>query len=173
MLVGDLIAVVLATYDDLGAFPGRVRVSVPRIATADGAATNLALNLHKLATNSVKCGALSPGTGTADIACTVLENDVALVWTEHDGPKVTEPNEPGFGSKLVARLLAQIGGTLSYDWSKSGMSVTMKYEKRTTGGLAERCKIVLPTRFRMPDATGGGGNFRRNQQSGSTSPDPE
>lgn len=128
-LVGDLISVVLAPYDDMGAFTGRVRVSVPRIATGDGAAINLALILHELATNSVKYGALSVGSGTIDVTCTVRENDVVLVWTEHGGPKVSEPAEMGFGSKLVARMVARLGGTFSSDWSTGCVIVKMKKDR--------------------------------------------
>lgn len=128
-LVGDLISVVLAPYDDMGAFSGRVRVSVPRIATGDGAATNLALILHELATNSVKYGALSVGTGTVDITCTVQENDVVLVWTEHGGPAVAEPCERGFGSKLVTRMVARLGGSFSPEWSTNGIIVKLDMKK--------------------------------------------
>jgi hypothetical protein len=40
-LLGDLFTVLLAPYDDLGAFSGRVRVSVPRMAVGEQAATTL------------------------------------------------------------------------------------------------------------------------------------
>ena len=52
----------LAPYDDLGAFSGRIRVSVPRMGVGEAAATTLALVIHELATNSVKYGALSVET---------------------------------------------------------------------------------------------------------------
>ncbi|MEG3086421.1 sensor histidine kinase [Sphingomonas sp. PB4P5] len=128
-LVGDLISVVLAPYDGLAALSGRVRVSVPRIATGDGAATNLALILHELATNSVKYGALSVCAGTIDITCTVRDNDVALVWTERGGPTIAKATEAGFGSKLIARLTARLGGSCSTDWSAGGVTVTLTMKK--------------------------------------------
>ena len=68
-LLGDLIAVLLAPYDDMGAFSGRVRVSVPRMGVGEGTANTLALVLHELATNSLKYGALSSETGTLDVSC--------------------------------------------------------------------------------------------------------
>lgn len=58
-LLGDLLTVLLAPYDDMGAFSGRVRVSVPRMGVGEQAATTLALVIHELATNSLKYGALS------------------------------------------------------------------------------------------------------------------
>ena len=52
-LLGDLISVLLAPYDDLGTFTGRVRVSVPKIGVGENTATTLALVIHELATNSL------------------------------------------------------------------------------------------------------------------------
>jgi two-component sensor histidine kinase len=63
-LLGDLITVLLAPYDDVGAFSGRIRVSVPRMGVGEQAATTLALVMHELATNSLKYGALSSPEGT-------------------------------------------------------------------------------------------------------------
>jgi len=57
-LLGDLLAILLAPYDDMGAFSGRIRVSVPRMGVGEAAATTLALVVHELATNSLKYGAL-------------------------------------------------------------------------------------------------------------------
>ncbi|MDO9588156.1 MAG: HWE histidine kinase domain-containing protein, partial [Brevundimonas sp.] len=56
-LLGDLLSVLLAPYDDLGAFSGRIRVSVPRMGVGEQAANALALIVHELATNSLKYGA--------------------------------------------------------------------------------------------------------------------
>ena len=58
-LLADILAVLLAPYDDMGAFSGRIRISVPRMGVGEKAATTLALVLHELATNSLKYGALS------------------------------------------------------------------------------------------------------------------
>ncbi|WP_328518519.1 hypothetical protein [Pararhizobium qamdonense] len=53
-LLGDIITVLLAPYDDDGAFAGRVRVAVPRLGVGETAATGLALVIHELATNALK-----------------------------------------------------------------------------------------------------------------------
>jgi two-component sensor histidine kinase len=87
-LLGDLLTVLLAPYDDMGAFSGRVRVSVPRMGVGEQAATTLALVVHELATNSLKYGALSSPTGTLDVSCTAHDTEVIVVWTEHGGPSV-------------------------------------------------------------------------------------
>jgi two-component sensor histidine kinase len=127
-LLGDLISVLLRPYDNLGAFSGRVRVSVPRMGIGEAAATNLALVLHELATNSVKHGALSVAAGLLDVACLIESETAIIVWTERGGPLVTPPaDEKGFGSKLLGRIVAShFRGEVSYNWSPEGLIVTLK-----------------------------------------------
>ncbi len=77
-LLGDLFTVLLAPYDDQGAFAGRVRVAVPRMGIGSNTSTALALVIHEFATNSLKYGALSQDTGTLDISCVLEETQVLL-----------------------------------------------------------------------------------------------
>jgi two-component sensor histidine kinase len=130
-LLGDLIAVLLAPYDDMGAFSGRVRVSVPRMGVGEGTANILALILHELATNSLKYGALSAATGTLDVSCTEGGDDIILVWTERGGPQVEAPDgKDGYGTKMVARVLANhLSGDISRDWSPEGAIITLRMNK--------------------------------------------
>lgn len=130
-LLGDLLTVLLAPYDDLGAFAGRIRVAVPRMGVGENTATTLALVVHELATNSVKYGALSADTGTLDVSCLAEKTDAVVVWTERGGPPVVAPQElRGFGSKLVSRsIVGQLGGAIEYDWSPNGLIVTLRMLK--------------------------------------------
>lgn len=130
-LLGDLFAVLLAPYDDMGAFSGRIRVSVPRMGVGEAAATTLALVTHELATNSLKYGALSVASGTLDISCTADSSEVVVVWTERGGPPVVAPTgSGGFGSKLVNRSMsAQLGGSIDCDWSEEGVVITLRMNK--------------------------------------------
>lgn len=127
-LLGDLIAVLLAPYDDSGAFSGRIRVAVPRMGIGEQAATTLALVVHELATNSLKYGALSVGAGLLDIAGEASEDEVCIVWTERGGPQVKQPHPgSGYGSKLLQRSVAgQLAGTIETDWSDEGVIVTVR-----------------------------------------------
>jgi two-component sensor histidine kinase len=131
-LLGDLIAVLLAPYDDLGAFKGRLRVAVERTGVGQGAATGIALVLHELATNSMKYGALSSPTGTLDISSVSEGDDILLTWLERGGPEVATPQTAGgFGSKLVQRTVrGQLGGRIEYDWDASGLIVTLRMDRR-------------------------------------------
>lgn len=129
-LLGDLISVLLAPYDDLGAFSGRIRVSVPRMGVGEGAANALALVLHELATNSLKYGALSSAAGLLDVSC-ASEDYVVIVWTESGGPPVTGPvGEPGYGSTLVSKVMAnQLGGSIEREWPPDGAIITLRLDK--------------------------------------------
>lgn len=130
-LLGDLLSVLLTPYDDLGAFSGRIRVAVPRLGIGEGAATNLALVIHELATNSLKHGALSRDTGLLDIGCTVQGDQVVLVWTERGGPPVEPPQaSTGFGSKLLDRIVNRhFKGSVEYQWPVEGLVATVRVQK--------------------------------------------
>ena len=127
-LLGDLLSVLLAPYDDLGAFSGRIRVSVPRMRVGDAATTIFALIVHELATNSLKYGALSVDKGTLDVSSTARDEAVTIVWTESGGPKVKAPiHEPGYGTKLIEQsIMDSLQGSIEYDWVETGLVVTMK-----------------------------------------------
>jgi two-component sensor histidine kinase len=127
-LLADLLSLLLAPYDDQGAFAGRIRIAVPRMGVGEGAATNLALIIHELATNSVKYGALSIGEGTLQVTGAVKKGELVLVWAENGGPEVTvAPETEGFGSRMVSRSLSrQFDGAASYDWQPEGLVVTLR-----------------------------------------------
>ena len=130
-LLGDLLSVLLAPYDEKGASV-RIRVSVPKMNVGEASSTTLALVIHELATNSAKYGALSVASGTLDVSSNANDNDeVVVMWTERGGPPVVKPVKlQGFGSKLVHRsMAAQLGGTIAFDWSEEGVVATLRMSK--------------------------------------------
>ncbi|MBR0954892.1 PAS domain-containing protein [Bradyrhizobium canariense] len=129
-LLGDLISVLLAPYDEKGASV-RIRVSVPKMNVGEASSTALALVMHELATNSAKYGALSLSSGTLDVSCNAHEDEVLVKWTERGGPPVVAPAKlEGFGSKLVHRsMAAQLGGAITFDWSEEGLVVILRMSK--------------------------------------------
>jgi two-component sensor histidine kinase len=129
-LLGDLLTVLLAPYDDLGAFSGRIRVSVPRMSVGEAAITMISLIVHELATNSLKYGALSADMGTLDVSCSAHDEAVTVVWTESGGPKVKAPTgKGGYGSKLIERsVTGPLRGSIDYDWVEEGVVVTLKVD---------------------------------------------
>jgi two-component sensor histidine kinase len=130
-LLGDLLSVLLAPYDDLGAFSGRIRVAVERMGVGEAAATSLALVVHELATNSLKYGALSVEAGTLDVSSTSDGAMISLIWMERGGPAVTAPPQrEGFGSKLVDRSVGrQLSGSIDYDWDDGGLTATLRLDR--------------------------------------------
>jgi two-component sensor histidine kinase len=129
-LLGDLISVLLAPYDQKLASV-RIRVSVPRINVGEASSTTLALVIHELATNSAKYGALSAPSGTIDVSGNADGDAIVVAWIERGGPPVAAPPRvEGFGSKLVQRsMAAQLEGTIACDWATEGLVVTLRMSK--------------------------------------------
>lgn len=127
-LLGDLFSVVLAPYDDIGAFAGRIRVAVPRMGIGEKAATSLALVIHELATNSLKYGALSAEEGLLDISGSTVEDDAEILWSEQGGGEGgASTSTEGYGSKLLQRTVTgHLGGTIAHDWTAGGVVVTLR-----------------------------------------------
>ena len=129
-LLGDLISILLAPYDEKGATV-RIRVSVPKMDVGEASSTALALVIHELATNSAKYGALSLASGTLDVSCNANDDEVVVTWTERGGPPIAAPARlEGFGSKLVHRSMStQLSGAIAFDWSEEGVVVTLRMSK--------------------------------------------
>lgn len=130
-LLGDLLSVLLAPYDDLGAFSGRIRVAVERMGVGEKAATSLAMVVHELATNSLKYGALSSDQGTLDVSTQRSGGDLSLIWMERGGPPVEAPPEAeGFGSKLIRHsIYRQLGGAIDHEWLPGGLVATVRLNR--------------------------------------------
>jgi two-component sensor histidine kinase len=129
-LLGDLLSVLLAPYDDMRDVTGRVRVDVPRMLVGEASATTLALVVHELATNSLKYGALSVASGTVEVSCSAHDREAVVVWTERGGPPVVAPvAKNGFGSKLIKRsITGQLGGSIAFDWLNEGVIITLRID---------------------------------------------
>ena len=129
-LLGDLISVLLAPYDEKGASV-RIRVSVPKMNVGEKSSTTLALVIHELATNSAKYGSLSVASGTLDVSCSSNGDEVVVTWTEGGGPPIrTAAKVEGFGSKLVRQsMAAQLGGSIAFDWSEEGVVATLRMSR--------------------------------------------
>jgi two-component sensor histidine kinase len=127
-LLGDLLAILLAPYDDMGAFSGRIRVAVPRMGVGEKTATTLAMIIHELATNSVKYGCLSAQAGMLDLSSRSDDENVVIVWAESGGPKLEgAPDRVGFGTNYVSQTLSrQFQGAFEYDWQPEGLVATLR-----------------------------------------------
>jgi PAS domain S-box-containing protein len=91
------------------------------------AAQNLGLALHELATNAAKYGALSISTGRVHVKWGFELDDagarrLVVQWTEHNGPRVTQPTVKGFGHVVIERVVGQaLSATVAYQFNPEGV----------------------------------------------------
>lgn len=94
---------------------------------------SLSMVLHELATNAVKHGSLSVGSGSVRIQWTCRHSEDAveldLKWEERGGPPVSKPTRTGFGSRLIERQLGlEFGGSATLDFQEQGLVCRMHLE---------------------------------------------
>jgi PAS domain S-box-containing protein len=83
---------------------------------------------HELVTNSMKYGALSTPAGRLAVSWRALgPSAYELTWREHGGPAVRPPGRKGFGSRLIERLAAQLGGEMEMDWRPAGLQARLSW----------------------------------------------
>lgn len=63
-----------------------------------------------------------------DVFGTVVGKDVEILWSEQGGPDVVPPTAVvGYGSQFIRRTMqGTLGGSISFDWPRSGAQVSMK-----------------------------------------------
>ncbi len=109
-------------------------------------ALQLTLALHELATNALKYGALSNGSGEVSLDWDVSPGEGAdlfrFAWAERGGPPVTPPSRRGFGSRLIERATAaEFGGRVDLDFAPQGVRWRLS---APYAGLAERGRGDAP-----------------------------
>lgn len=103
----------------------RARVSLrgPDVQLTAEMARSFALIVHELATNAAKYGALCNPGGQLSVEWAVGGARLSLTWCEDNGPAITKPFEPGFGARLVTRLLKNHGGEVTPEFRPEGLRV--------------------------------------------------
>jgi two-component sensor histidine kinase len=88
----------------------------------------IAMVIHELATNAVKYGALSNGSGHVSVGWErhFQPNQVKLVWQESGGPEVSAPEHKGFGSYLIERAFGGQLGRAKLAYDPQGLSCTLE-----------------------------------------------
>lgn len=125
--IGAVILNTLQPYGDYNGDGDRMTIAGDEIEIAVRATTPLGLIVHELATNAVKYGALSRDGGKLGVSWRLLPSEdgarVELVWRETGGP-VPAPDAPaqgsGFGTRMIALAIEQLGGTLNRQWPETG-----------------------------------------------------
>lgn len=118
----SMVDVVTSTLAPHCADGDRAKISGPEVALDGRRAHALTLALHELATNAAKHGALSTDAGWIEIAWTLDDGGLTLVWREHGGPPVSAPTRRGFGSTLISRNLGlAFRGKVDLDFHVDGL----------------------------------------------------
>jgi PAS domain S-box-containing protein len=88
----------------------------------------VAMMIHELATNAIKYGALSNGSGQVSVMWErqTQPNRVKLVWQERGGPEVSAPKHQGFGSYLIKRAFGGQIGSAQLVYDPQGLSCTLE-----------------------------------------------
>ena len=118
--VAALVRAQLAHFADL--IESRITVHGPKLCLNTAAAQAVGLALHELATNAGKYGALSTDAGRVDVSWGSDGDTLTMSWSERDGPPVSSPKRPGFGT-IVMEAMAErsVGGTVQLDYAPSGL----------------------------------------------------
>ncbi len=105
----------------------RIAITGSDAPLAGHALTSLALLLHELTTNAVKYGALSTPTGELTIEISAADQLLHLIWDERGSSNIAQPScREGFGTTLEKVALQGLDGTITKDWRRDGLSLTLK-----------------------------------------------
>jgi PAS domain S-box-containing protein len=88
----------------------------------------LSMVLHELSTNAAKYGAFSVENGRVTITWGTDDGKVRVTWFESGGPPVTRDIKPGFGSKLISRVVSyDLAGTADLEFARDGFRCTLTF----------------------------------------------
>ena len=105
----------------------RIAISGPDLYLNPEAAQNIGLAINELASNASRFGALSGSSGCVKIAWSMESTEAEgrhfrIAWEESGGPKVSQPQQVGFGHKVVERLTARaLDGVVDLSYPASGL----------------------------------------------------
>ena len=84
-------------------------------------ALSLSLAFHELATNAVKYGALPEPQGRVTVRTQMEGGQAIVVWEERGGPPVVEPQNRGFGTKMIDRALSRANARKALEFHPDGV----------------------------------------------------
>lgn len=119
----------------VGSDIARVSLSGPDTLMPADKTVSLVMVVHELATNALKYGALSRDSGAIEVQWASDDTGtITLTWTERDGPAVTPPARPGFGSRLIADTVnRQMGGKAELTFEPGGLVCSLTFPLRGQG----------------------------------------
>lgn len=105
----------------------RVKISGPALSVSGQSVLALSLIFHELGTNAVKYGALSTPSGEIGITWLIGTGEggpsITIEWKERGGPSPIVSDHRGFGSTLIRRVIAGLGGTTHTHFPAQGAHI--------------------------------------------------
>jgi two-component sensor histidine kinase/PAS domain-containing protein len=125
---GASVRAIVESVDETLAMPGRIDLDGPDVVLGPRGALSMGLVMHELGTNALKYGALSQPGGIITIRWEIDESGpeprLTFFWKESGGPRPSQPERKGFGSKLIHMGLIGTGGVV-VRYEAPGLSVEM------------------------------------------------
>jgi PAS domain S-box-containing protein len=109
----------------------RVQLEGDDVPFGPRATLTLAMTFHELVANATMFGALSTGAGKVRISWTVVPDEeeelVQLDWRESGGPEVLQPEQTGFGTRLIQHNVMALGGKATLAYEREGLHCVMRF----------------------------------------------
>jgi len=118
-------------------FEGRLACPIrgPSVLVSAEVTVALALLFNELATNAMKYGALSVQQGRLKLGWTVDGDWTLIEWKELAGPKVTAPEDRGFGSRLFESALPSERGSAELIFESDGLRCEIRLRNPPQPGV--------------------------------------
>ncbi len=113
------------------AFADRFHYQGPAVQLSSPKVLTVGMLFHELYTNAVKYGALSVPDGRIHVTWTVKggeggRNYLSCEWREENGPAVAPPERKGYGTDLIERTAAYLGGSVELDYDSRGLTAAIQ-----------------------------------------------
>jgi PAS domain S-box-containing protein len=131
----ELLSGSLAPY--AGTTPDRVVLRGEDVMLRPRAVLTLAMAVHELTTNAAKYGALSAPSGRVEVQWRPVRAEngqscLQIEWIEHNGPNVIEPDQHGFGTKLIeGSIVAELSGRARLIFQPQGLRCEIRIPMKT------------------------------------------
>jgi two-component sensor histidine kinase len=119
----------------------RITLEGPIVELPSEIAVPIGMAVHELTTNAAKYGALSVRNGKVSVTWDVHgegdEKRLTMAWEERGGPRVSQPERQGFGSRLLHRVLTtQLNAEVQVNYDPAGLRVAIDAPLKTTANLS-------------------------------------
>lgn len=102
----------------------QVQLNGPEVKLSSNFIPTFILVIHELVSNAVKYGALSVPDGKVMVNWQQVNGGASIHWREANGPRVSSPQERGFGCELLERAIPyEFGGEATLRFLPTGVEV--------------------------------------------------